>query len=111
MSDQQEQDDLPGSHGQPQQRAGKDEGVRAPFQTEKGPIQSSVFDGAGNEAVVVTTEDAEGNRKQGTGDTAEEALKDAQDLKDPKEPIGEGFYPEPNIVEEVKEIWKGSPKK
>jgi hypothetical protein len=108
MSEQHMQDDRLGSSDHPQHRAPEGEGVKAPFQEDKGPIQSSVFDGAGNEVVVVTTGDAEGNRKQGTGANAEEALADAQD---PKEPIGDGFYPEPNLVEEVKDVWKDSLKK
>src|SRR5919109_3674027 len=100
MSDQHMQDDRAGSSDHEQYRAGENEGVRAPFQEEKGPIQSAVYDGAGNEIVVVTTQDEEGTRKQGTGATAEEALKDAQD---PEQELGDGFYPTPHLVEEVKE--------
>jgi hypothetical protein len=108
MADQHMQDDRAGSSDHPQHRAGEDEGVRAPFQEDKGPIQSSVFDGAGNEQVVVTTGDAEGNRTQGTGATAEEALADAQNSD---EAVGDGFYPEPDLVKDVKNVWKDSLKK
>lgn len=73
-------------------RAGPNEGYRAPRVEETGVAQSSIFDGAGNETVVVTTTDADGRNKQGTGRNAEEAMKSA---KDTKEPIGEGFYPPP----------------
>lgn len=73
-------------------RAGPDEGWRAPISEGEGPVQHSIYDGAGNETVVVTGTDADGNRKQGTGPTAEAALKDSRSTK---EPIGEGFYPPP----------------
>ncbi len=67
--------------------AGEDEGIRS-----SSPAQMSVFDGAGNEAVVVIGQDDQGRRKEGTGASAAEAAKDA---KDAREPIGEGFYPPP----------------
>ena len=77
----------------PVNRAPEGEGSRAPLAEEKGtPLQQSIYDGAGNEIVVVTTTNEEGVRKQGTGADAEEALKDA---KETKEPIGEGFNPPP----------------
>lgn len=69
-------------------RAGPDEGVRGPRVEETGVAQSSIFDGAGNEVVVVTTTDADGRNKQGTGGSVEEAMESA---KSTKEPIGEGF--------------------
>ena len=72
----------------PVHRAGPREGVRAPSASETGVAQQSIFDGAGNEVVVVTTTNADGVRKQGTGPNAEAALEDA---KSTKEPIGEGF--------------------
>ncbi len=90
MSDQHMQNDRLGSSDHPQYRAPEGEGVDAPFQKEKGPIQSSVFDGKGNETVVVTTTDEDGRRAQGTGATADEALAEA---KDPGEAIGDGFGP------------------
>lgn len=90
MSEQRMQDDRTGSSDHPQHRAGPDEGYRAPRVTkESGVAQSSIFDGAGNEVVVVTTTNEKtGERKQGTGASAEEAMKSAQDTK---EPIGEQF--------------------
>jgi hypothetical protein len=76
----------------PAHRAPEGEGARAPFVTEKGePIQQSIFDGSGNEIIVVTIETEEG-RRQGTGATYEEALKNARASK---EIIGEGFFPPP----------------
>jgi hypothetical protein len=76
--------DMPGKD----HRAGPNEGWRAPRVEETGVAQSSIYDGAGNEIVVVTTTDADGRNKQGTGASAEEAMESA---KDTKEPIGEGF--------------------
>lgn len=92
MSEQSMQDDVLGSTDHPQHRAGPDEGYRAPRPEESGTnvAQHSIFDGAGNEVVVATTTNAEGQRQQGTGDSAEEAIADAQD---PSKPIGEGFSP------------------
>jgi hypothetical protein len=72
------------------QRARPDEGVRAPFAEETGgPVEYSVFDGHGNEAVAVETDEG-GRRTIGTGETREDALKDARDQS---ELIGEGFFP------------------
>ena len=79
-------DNLPSSSGV--NRAEEGEGFRAPFAKEKGEIQHSIYDGTGNEQVVVTTTDADGNRKQGTGASAEEARKSAQESD---EALGEGF--------------------
>lgn len=90
MSDQHMQEDRVGSTDHPQYRPPEGEGVGAPYREDKGPIQSSVFDGKGNETVVVTTQGPDGRRKQGTGATADDAMADAQD---PSEPIGEGFGP------------------
>ncbi len=76
----------------PVNRAPEGEGARAPFVTEKGtPIQQSIFDGSGNEIIVVTIETEEG-RRQGTGANYEEALKNARESG---EIIGEGFFPPP----------------
>src|SRR3712207_5821293 len=90
MSEQHMQEDVLGSTDHPQHRAGPDEGNRAPRvdQTGGGVAQHSIFDGAGNEVVVATTTNDEGQVKQGTGPTAADAIADA---KDPSEPIGEGF--------------------
>jgi hypothetical protein len=88
MSDQHMQDDRVGSSDHSQYRAPEGEGADAPFRKDKGPVQSSIFDGKGNETVVVTTTDEDGRRAQGTGATADEALADAKDMS---KPIGEGF--------------------
>lgn len=76
--------------GEVKHRAGEGEGFRAPSVNESGSdvIQSSIYDGAGNEIVVATGVDSEGNRKQGTGESAEEAIKDI-DKSD--EALGKGF--------------------
>lgn len=42
------------------------------------PTQMSIYDGAGNETVVVMAENEEGRRAQGTGATAAEARQDAE---------------------------------
>ena len=54
------------------------------------PSQMSLYDGAGNETVVVMAENEQGRRAQGTGATAEEALADAEKGDSL---LGEGFGP------------------
>ena len=99
MSDQSIPEDVVGSSDHPQRRAGPNEGVRAPEPDESGGVlQQSIFDGKGNEIVVVTGQDEEGNRKQGTGWSAEEAMEDAGDTS---EPIGHGFGPSPEGSHQV----------
>jgi len=62
----------------PQHRAGPGEGVRAPFASETGGSpEFSVFDGKGNESVVVMTETEDGRPAQGTGDNADSAQNEA----------------------------------
>jgi hypothetical protein len=73
-------------------RAPEGEGVRAPMAGDLGHAQHSVFDGKGNETVVVTVSDEDGRTKQGTGPTAEKAMKDAKGKKG-ADPIGEGMGP------------------
>jgi len=64
----------------PQHRAGPGEGIRAPFAQDTGAApQTSVFDGKGNESVVVMTQDAEGKPSQGTGPSAGSAKSEAED--------------------------------
>ncbi len=49
-------------------RAGPGEGIRAPFaQDTGGQAQTSIFDGKGNESVVVFGENQDGKPAQGTG--------------------------------------------
>ncbi len=56
------------------------EGISSPTVAEAGgPPQTSVFDGAGNESVVVLAENKDGRAAEGTGATLAEALKDAHD--------------------------------
>ncbi|MDQ2826249.1 MAG: hypothetical protein M3Y04_04730 [Actinomycetota bacterium] len=92
MSDEGNQDPA-GESDHPQHRAGAGEGVRAPLATETGVSEISIFDGKGNETVVYTTTDADGNRAQGTGATSEEAAADAERLLKDGGGIGKGFGP------------------
>ncbi len=98
MSDQgNRQPGIAGDTDHPQHRAGEGEGVRAPFATETGVSEISVFDGKGNEQVVRTVSDAKGQRVQGTGNSSAEAAADAADLlKEGGQGVGEGFQPEGN---------------
>ena len=98
MSDQgNRQPDVAGDTDHPQHRAGPGEGVRAPFATETGVSEISVFDGKGNEQVVRTVTDSSGQRVQGTGNSSAEAADDAADLlKEGGQKVGEGFQPEGN---------------
>ena len=82
MSDQSLDKGDAGTSDHEQHRAGPNEGVRAPLSTESGEeSQISIFDGKGNETVVVATDNADGNPSQGTGASAEEARADAQKRK------------------------------
>jgi len=93
MSDVGNQDPV-GESDHPQHRAGPGEGVRAPSATETGVSEISVFDGAGNETVVRTATDEQGQRAQGTGDSSAEAAADAEKLlEDGGQSVGEGFGP------------------
>jgi len=72
-----------GTSDHEQHRAGPDEGVRAPFSTESGEEpQISIFDGKGNESVVVATDNKDGKPAQGTGPTAEAARANATESED-----------------------------
>ena len=53
---------------------------------QAGPAEMSIYDGAGNEAVMVSTDGEDGKAVQGTGDTLDEALKDAQSGEGPLGP-------------------------
>ena len=52
--------------------------------------EMSIFDGAGNESVVVMSEDESGRRAQGTGATREDAAADAETGDDL---LGKDFSP------------------
>jgi hypothetical protein len=77
-----------GETDHPQHRAGPGEGVRAPFVSEGDHPEFSIFDGKGNESVVVVTADDEGRTAEGTGPTSEAAMADA---KKPGERLGDAF--------------------
>ena len=77
-----------------QHRAGPGEGVRAPFATETGVAEISVFDGAGNESVVRHMADEDGRQAQGTGESSAEAEEDAKGLLDKaRQSLGDAFSP------------------
>lgn len=66
--------------GERGRRAPEGEGVSAPTAAESGgPPQTSVFDGAGNESVVVLDQNEEGRVAEGAGATLADAVDDAQD--------------------------------
>ena len=67
--------------------AGADEGVRGPMAAESGHGEISVFDGEGNENVVVATSDESGI-KLGTGPSREAAMADHDQ---PGDHIGDGY--------------------
>ena len=75
-----DQSHVTGDPDQEVKRAGEGEGVRAPLAAEGADhAEFSIFDGAGNEDVVVVTENKEGKRVEATGDSSAEALKKAED--------------------------------
>ena len=69
-----------GQGTKPKHRAGPGEGIRAGFAQETGGVpQMSVFDGKGNESVVVMAQDEDGDAAQGTGPGVEAARDEAVD--------------------------------
>jgi hypothetical protein len=95
------QEGVAGDTDHPQHRAGAGEGVRAPFATETGVSEISVFDGAGNESVVRTVGAEGGRRVQGTGPTSDAAAANAEELLEmgARQDIGDAMGP----------VHKGSP--
>ncbi|HUR23120.1 MAG TPA: hypothetical protein VMZ73_04540 [Acidimicrobiales bacterium] len=89
------QENVAGDTDHPQHRAGAGEGVRAPFASETGVSEISVFDGAGNESVVRTVGGEGGERVQGTGPTSAAAAENADDLleKGGRQDIGADLGP------------------
>lgn len=88
------QEGVAGDSDHPQNRAGAGEGVRAPYATETGVSEISVFDGAGNESVVRTVGGADGSRVQGTGPDSASAAAEAEELlKKGGQDVGEGMGP------------------
>lgn len=77
-------------------RAPEGEGNRAPLAQEGAEnAQFSIFDGEGNEQVVVLTDDSEGKPVMPTGDTAAEAKSKADKGKTGTgTALGEGYSPE-----------------
>ncbi len=70
-------------------RAAEGEGVRAPLASDGADhSEFSVFDGAGNEKVVVVDTNEDGKLVQSTGDSSAEAAKGVNKLK---ERLGEAF--------------------
>lgn len=68
-----------GPSKKPKHRAPAGDGVRAPFAKEGvGPPQMSVFDGKGNESVVVVGQNEKGEPAKGSGPTTADALDDAK---------------------------------
>jgi len=67
----------------PQHRAPAGEGLRAPFAEDSGGLpQTSVFDGKGNESVVVVTQTEDGRPSQGTGPDLASAQAEAEEGKE-----------------------------
>lgn len=80
-----------GEGDDPQHRVPEGEGTRAGLAEETGgPPQTSIYDGKGNESVVVLADDEEGKPREGTGPDLESALAEA---KNPKKVIGDAFNP------------------
>ena len=75
-----DQSHITGDPDQKAKRADEGEGVRAPLAAEGADhAEFSIFDGKGNEQVVVVTENEEGKKVQATGDSSAEAAKKAGD--------------------------------
>ena len=88
------QEGIAGDTDHEQYRAGEGEGVRAPFATETGVSEISIFDGKGNESVVRHTRTEEGHVAQGAGATSEEAANEAEELlKDSTVGLSDKFSP------------------
>ena len=89
MSDQsmQSEENRVGSSDHEQQRTPEGQGAQSTMsEQEPGPAEMSIFDGKGNEQVMVTTDSDEGTATQGAGDTVEEAIKDAKSEGGPMGP-------------------------
>lgn len=96
MSEQENrQEGVAGDTDHHQHRAGEGEGARAPFATETGVSEISVYDGAGNESVVRTVSADDGSRVQGTGPTSAAAAADVEKLlkKGGRQAVGDDMGP------------------
>lgn len=68
-----------GSAGEPNYRAAPGEGVRAPMIKDGADhAEFSIFDGKGNESVVVVATDGEGRTTEAAGATSDEAMNAAR---------------------------------
>ncbi|HUQ62442.1 MAG TPA: hypothetical protein VM121_01655 [Acidimicrobiales bacterium] len=82
--------DQDGAIDHPVVRSPEGQGNDAPFAKDSDHAEYSIFDGAGNESVVTVTRDENGNVREGTGATSEEALKNAKKLD---QQLGDAFGP------------------
>lgn len=92
MSKENENRDQDGAIDHPVHRVPAGEGRDAPSAKDAGHAEYSIFDGAGNESVVVVTRDEDGNVREGTGPTSEAAMKNAKKLD---QQLGDAFGPVP----------------
>lgn len=84
---------LTGQDDHDQNRANEGEGGRAGWVEDGNELpEYAIFDGKGNESVVVVGADEKGNKKEGTGPDREAAKKN---MKDSKDPLGPDFSPGP----------------
>lgn len=83
-----------GQDDHPQNRANPGEGGRAPSVEDSGSDlpEYSIFDGKGNESVVVVGANDDGATSQGTGEDREAAI---ENMKDTKDTLGPDFSPGP----------------
>lgn len=79
-----------GNADRTQHRAPEGEGFRADTGDDSTPPQMSIYDGKGNESVVVLTADAEGKPVQGGGPTVADAVDDAETAEGGMSDV---FYP------------------
>ena len=74
-----------------QHRVPAGQGNNAPLASDTGGLpEMSIFDGKGNESVVVAATDDKGIVREGTGPDRESAEKDA---RNPKTVLGDAFHP------------------
>jgi hypothetical protein len=69
--------DATGVSDHEQHRSGPGEGQDAPFAADAGHAEFAVFDGKGNESVVVVTENEQGKVVESAGESSAEAMKKA----------------------------------
>ena len=80
-----------GETDHPQHRAAPGEGIRSPLASEGADHpEFSIFDGKGNESVVVVGPDKDGRTAEGTGPSSAAAAADAEN---PEGLLGQDFSP------------------